>query len=423
MQPKRTLTTWTDLAQHHGASVPTPTSSDLRGMRKMIPTITSKPTPEPSVPIQLLPAGSQADPELLPPAHPVDDLGDQFQQLQYDLADRLVDTSPIASPHSFDPEEPLARLSEQSESQDSTIQSPNTQYLQAILSTTLLKENAQESLLTVGLFTQLLLPFKHKTPTLFFMLLFTSCDVEIYNLDKRSTFKIVGKPNDLFVVPLMWVFDYKFDDNGFLLRHRSRIVVRGDLQPPSNKQTYANTLAMRAWRALTALICAFDLETWHFDAVNAFLNSRLNPDEQVYCHMQPSYYYVPYMASPAPVSLMPRVRLPLGKVPYRCSGFLASSLSCLSLRYPSLFYSTCPEMSTPSWTPFCTQKPNYKHDEQFRDQQACSNCGQANPFYRAGSPNSVIIVGPSGLLNFRQLSKDLGSNLSSKNFASCATAE
>ena len=52
-------------------------------------------------------------------------------------------------------------------------------------------------------------------------------------------------------------------------------------------------------------------------------------------------------------------------------------------------------MSTPSWTPFCTQKPNYKHDEQCRDQQACSNCGQANPFYRAGSPNSVIIVGAS----------------------------
>jgi hypothetical protein len=39
------------------------------------------------------------------------------------------------------------------------------------------------------------------------------------------------------------VFDYKFDDNGFLLRHR---VVHGDLQPPSNMQIYANALAMRA---------------------------------------------------------------------------------------------------------------------------------------------------------------------------------
>ncbi|OXV07445.1 hypothetical protein Egran_04797 [Elaphomyces granulatus] len=99
---------WNDLAQHHGTSpsespeegegVPTPTSLDLRG-------------PNPTF------AGSQAEPELLPPAHPVD----ESQQLQYDLADRLVDTSfrPIASPHSGELEEPPAG---QSESQDSTRQ-------------------------------------------------------------------------------------------------------------------------------------------------------------------------------------------------------------------------------------------------------------------------------------------------------------
>jgi hypothetical protein len=33
---------------------------------------------------------------------------------------------------------------------------------------------------------------------------------------------------------------------------------------------------MRAWPALAALICAYDLETCHSDAVNAFLNSRLS---------------------------------------------------------------------------------------------------------------------------------------------------
>ena len=87
----------------------------------------------------------------------------------------------------------------------------------------------------------------------------------------------------------MWVFDYKFDDNDFLVRHRSRIVARGDLQPPSFKETYANTLAMRAFRALAAIICAFDLEARHWDAVNAFLNSLLDPDERVYTHMSEGF--------------------------------------------------------------------------------------------------------------------------------------
>jgi hypothetical protein len=111
------------LAQHHGASssespeegegVSTPTSSNLRGYEKdnshdQLPT--PEPTPEPSFPIQLLPPGSQADPELLPPANPVDD-----------LADRLVDTS--FSPYSSGLEGPPAP-SGQSEPQDSTTRKP-----------------------------------------------------------------------------------------------------------------------------------------------------------------------------------------------------------------------------------------------------------------------------------------------------------
>jgi hypothetical protein len=46
---------------------------------------------------------------------------------------------------------------------------------------------------------------------------------------------------------------------------------------------------MRDWRALAAFVCTFDLETCHFNAVNAFLNNRLNPDEQVYCHIQDGF--------------------------------------------------------------------------------------------------------------------------------------
>jgi Reverse transcriptase (RNA-dependent DNA polymerase) len=309
---------WNDLAQHHGASpsespeegegVPTPTSSNLRGYEKddshdQLPT--PEPTPEPSVPIQHLPAGTQADPESSPPAHPVDDLTDQFQQLQYDFADRLVDTSfrPITSPHSAESEEPPARPKHSISADilpDHIIEGNRTRKpsdRRAVHAATSTQDPYAVFHATFHTLNRTHRP-RHQSemppvPRKFGALInhperdefLEACNVEIHNLDKRDTFKIVDKPNNLFIVPLMWVFDYKFDDNGFLLRHRSRIVVRGDLQPPTKKQTYANTLAMRAWRALAALICAFDLETCHFDAVNAFLNSRLNPDEQIFCHM------------------------------------------------------------------------------------------------------------------------------------------
>jgi hypothetical protein len=60
-------------------------------------------------------------------------------------------------------------------------------------------------------------------------------------------------------VPLMWVFTYKFDEDGYLLKYKARLVVRGDLQEQYG-DTYAATLAARLFRALMALTCAFSLK-------------------------------------------------------------------------------------------------------------------------------------------------------------------
>ena len=113
-----------------------------------------------------------------------------------------------------------------------------------------------------------------------------ACHLEIQKLEEKKTFQIVDKlDNNTFILSSMWMFDYKFDDNDFLIRYRSKIVVRGDLQPLSFKKIYANTLMMRAFQALATIICAFNLKTRHWDAVNAFLNSILDIDKRIYIHM------------------------------------------------------------------------------------------------------------------------------------------
>jgi hypothetical protein len=103
-------------------------------------------------------------------------------------------------------------------------------------------------------------------------------------LEKKGTFEIIEKSRvDHEVLPLMWVFDYKLDFNGYLIRHKARICVRGDLQPMSERETYAATVKMKIFRFILALTAAFDLDTWHADVTNAFLNSLL--DEEVYCKL------------------------------------------------------------------------------------------------------------------------------------------
>lgn len=85
-------------------------------------------------------------------------------------------------------------------------------------------------------------------------------------------------------LPLKWVFTYKQDEEGRLLKHKARICVRGDLYL-STRDTFAATLAVSTFRALVALLATFYMDMISLDAVNAFLNSIL--DEIVVCDLPP----------------------------------------------------------------------------------------------------------------------------------------
>ena len=79
----------------------------------------------------------------------------------------------------------------------------------------------------------------------------------------------------------MWIFLYKFDQDGYLAKYKARLCIRGDLQKMDAKDTYAATLAVQVFRALMGITAAHNLEAKQLDAVNAFVNSVL--DEEIYC--------------------------------------------------------------------------------------------------------------------------------------------
>ena len=55
---------------------------------------------------------------------------------------------------------------------------------------------------------------------------------EIANLTKMGIFNIIDVLKDLIprdLLPLMWVFKYKTDSDGFIIKYKSRLVARDDL--------------------------------------------------------------------------------------------------------------------------------------------------------------------------------------------------
>ena len=104
-----------------------------------------------------------------------------------------------------------------------------------------------------------------------------ACAKEIHSLEERSTFSVVDRPKDVSkqVLPLRWVFAYKFNQDGYLQKLKARICVRGDLEMITAEEKRAATLAARTARMIFALVAAFNLDLRQRDAVTAFLNSTL----------------------------------------------------------------------------------------------------------------------------------------------------
>jgi len=79
---------------------------------------------------------------------------------------------------------------------------------------------------------------------------------ELSDIKRKETYKTIAwkdfNAQDNKVLPLIWTFNYKTNNKGYLRKYKARICVRGDLQA-TVKDTYAATLATRVFRALIAI--------------------------------------------------------------------------------------------------------------------------------------------------------------------------
>jgi hypothetical protein len=92
----------------------------------------------------------------------------------------------------------------------------------------------------------------------------------------------------------------------------------------SEQETYAATVKMKIFRFILALTAAFDLDTWHTDITNAFLNSLL--DEEVYCKLPDGF------SQPGKCIKLLRALYGLRRVPRLWQQELSAFLETLRLR-------------------------------------------------------------------------------------------
>ena len=108
------------------------------------------------------------------------------------------------------------------------------------------------------------------------------------NKQEIEQMKTEGKLDlNLKTLPLMWVYNYKFDADGYLQTFKARLVARGDLQH-TTEETYAATLAAQVFRAAMAVSAAFDYKIRQYDIVAAYTNANLM--QPIVAHMPDGFH-------------------------------------------------------------------------------------------------------------------------------------
>lgn len=101
---------------------------------------------------------------------------------------------------------------------------------------------------------------------------------EYESLNANQTWEEYSGPLERQPLPCMFVFTEKYDEFGKSIRHKARLVARGDLQKYGidYEETFSPTVRMESQRMLLAEAAAEDMEIHQVDIKTAYLNGKLD---------------------------------------------------------------------------------------------------------------------------------------------------
>ena len=111
---------------------------------------------------------------------------------------------------------------------------------------------------------------------------------EFEGLLGAGTFELAAKtPTDCHVIDARWVYKWKADETGKIVKAKVRLVAKGFKQKHGVDylETFSPTANAASIRLIVALACKYDLELLHFDIEQAFVQSEL--DHEVFMKLPP----------------------------------------------------------------------------------------------------------------------------------------
>ena len=119
----------------------------------------------------------------------------------------------------------------------------------------------------------------------------TAIKSELKSLEDAQTWRVVERPSGVNVVGCKWVFKIKRNTAGEIDKYKARLVAKGysQVQGVDYDNTYAPVARLSSLHMILAIATRNNWDIEVFDFHLAFLNGKLDQDEDIYMDLPPGY--------------------------------------------------------------------------------------------------------------------------------------
>jgi hypothetical protein len=116
-----------------------------------------------------------------------------------------------------------------------------------------------------------------------------SMQEELNNFTRNEVSELVERPKNHNVIGTKWVFRNKENEDGIVVKNKSRLVAQGYTQVEGLDfdETFAPVARLEAIRILLAYACSLNIKLYQMDVKSAFLNGKIS--ELVYFEQPPGF--------------------------------------------------------------------------------------------------------------------------------------
>jgi hypothetical protein len=105
---------------------------------------------------------------------------------------------------------------------------------------------------------------------------------ELDQIEKNQTWDLVPRPKDKYVIGTKWFFRNKQNENGQVVRKKSRLVCKGyaQIEGVDFEEDFSHVARLEAIRMFFAFSCYKNFKIYQMDVKSTFLD--VNLEEEVY---------------------------------------------------------------------------------------------------------------------------------------------